>query len=256
MSIRRAYPSVSIIGCDPQAGADAERVVDQVVASADDLAHADLIVACVPVAELPRCLETIARTSTAALVTDVGSTKRGVMAAAAQAGLRAFVGGHPMAGSERPGLESARADLFAGRPWLLVKGSATADASAALEAFLGGLGARTMWMGAAEHDRAVAYVSHLPQLVAAALMNTAERATGETGAAVAGNAFAEMTRLASSPPAMWASVLGENADYVTEALEAFGRQLPGTRDRPGEWVRAALERSGEARARWRRRSER
>lgn len=248
-AIRRAYPAVSILGCDPRA--EAAAVVDDMV-TVDGMADADLIFACVPAAELPRCLETIARTSTRAVVTDVGSTKRRVMAAAAQAGLRAFIGGHPMAGSERSGLESARADLFAGRPWLLVKGSADASDAVALDAFLVGLGAVTRWMDASGHDRTVAYVSHLPQVVATALMNAADGAVGADGPAVAGNAFAEMTRLASSPAAMWTAVFGDNADYVREAIEAFTRELPGGSEAPGDWARAALGRSGEARDRWRR----
>lgn len=251
LAIRRSYPSVTLVGCDPHATTDVARIVDELVSSVDDLGFCDLVFVAVPAAELSRSLEAIARTSTTAVVTDVGSTKRRVMAAAAQADLKAFVGGHPMAGSERPGFSAAKADLFEGRPWLLVGGSAGAEAREALAAFLAGLGAVTRWMEADEHDRTVAYVSHLPQLVAAALMNAADRAVADDGPSVAGGAFSEMTRLASSPSGMWTSVFGDNADYVQEALETFKKLLPAESESPGDWAKTALEQSGEARARWR-----
>jgi prephenate dehydrogenase len=185
-------------------------------------------------------------------VTDVGSTKRSIIATATDVGLRPFVGGHPMAGGERPGLDQARADLFVDRPWLLVEGTADADARARVEAFARGLGARPSWMDAATHDRTVAYISHLPQVVAAALMHAADGALGTDGVTAAGPAFAEMTRLASSPPDMWTSVLADNADFVAEALAQFARDLPSIADlQSGAWARDVLSRAGDARTRWR-----
>jgi prephenate dehydrogenase len=107
-------------------------------------------------------------------------------------------------------------------------------------------------MPADVHDRTVAYVSHLPQVVAAALMNAADRAVAATGPHVAGNAFAEMTRLASSPPEMWQGICAENADFLTEALRTFLEQLPEGRGlSDGTWVAEALTQSGVARDRWR-----
>jgi len=139
-------------------------------------------------------MATIATSGTEALVTDVGSTKRRVMRAAQEAGLPSFVGGHPMAGGERPGWAEARADLFEDRPWLLVGGSAPSHLAERFEAFVHALGARPRWTAADAHDRTVAYVSHLPQLLAAALLNAADAATADDGPDIAGKAFAEMTR--------------------------------------------------------------
>ena len=251
LATRRSLPETVIVGYDLSKDIQVDRIVDERRQGLAELADCDAVFVCAPIAAISRCFEELARTATSALITDVGSAKRRVMAAAAQCGLRSFVGGHPMAGSEQPGLGSARADLFDGRPWLLVRGSADEATGGRLEDFLRAIGARTQWMDAALHDQTVAYVSHLPQILAAALMNAAETAVKATGPTVAGNAFSEMTRLASSPSDMWATVLDDNADFVAEALETFLTQLPDSSRPAGEWVRDALRRSGEARDRWR-----
>jgi prephenate dehydrogenase len=222
-----------------------DRTVDDIRALADEC---DLIVLGVPVPVMPRLMAQLAEAN---VVTDVGSTKRSVMAAAEAAGLPLFVGGHPMAGAERPGASEAREDLFMDRPWLLVEGTAPAETSARVESFARALGASTRWIDAEEHDRAVAYISHLPQVVAAALMNAADENVGTAGPQVSGNAFAEMTRLASSPAEMWRGICAENADFIAEALRAFLEQLPHDAGQTGEWIYQALTRSGEARTRWR-----
>lgn len=253
LAARRAWPSVRITGTPSRSGVLPDGMLDRTEADTVALAaDSDLVIFGVPVTVMPDMMATLVRAGTTAVVTDVGSTKRGVMSAARDAGLRAFIGGHPMAGGERPGAAEARADLFVGKPWLLVEGTASAEESARLEAFVRELGAVPRWMPADVHDRTVAYVSHLPQVVAAALMNAAEHAVADTGPHVAGNAFAEMTRLASSPAGMWQGICAENADFVTEALRNFLAQLPAGQGLvDGSWVADALPRSGAARDRWR-----
>jgi prephenate dehydrogenase len=255
LAAKSVWPDVVVHGCDVAAHVDDARTRGVVSDGATDiavLATCDLIVLAVPLGAMRDVLRALGQVRTNAIITDVGSTKRGVIATAKDVGLRQFVGGHPMAGGERPGLDQARADLFVDRPWLLVEGTANADARARVEAFARGLGARPSWMAADEHDRTVAYVSHLPQVVAAALMTAADDALGIGGKAAAGPAFAEMTRLASSPPDMWTSVLAENADFVAEALAQFARDLPSIADlQSGAWARDVLRRAGETRARWR-----
>ncbi|ODS53267.1 MAG: hypothetical protein ABS36_15215 [Acidobacteria bacterium SCN 69-37] len=254
LAARHTWPGVRVIGTPSRGGPLPDGMLDRLESDIVAVARAsDLVVLCVPVTIMPAMMAAIARAGTSAIVTDVGSTKRGVMAAAREAGLTTFVGGHPMAGGERPGAREARADLFVGRPWLLVEGTAPRDAGVRLETFARALGAVVDWMPADVHDRTVAYVSHLPQVLAAALMNTAEQAVATTGPGVAGNAFAEMTRLASSPAAMWRGICAENADYVAEALRTFLAQLPdGVGLADGAWLHDALERSAAARDRWRR----
>jgi prephenate dehydrogenase len=253
LAARRVWPGVQVLGTPSRSGPLPDGMLDQTLADVAAVAEsADLVVLAVPVTAMPRLMHQIARSGSRAVVTDVGSTKRGVMEAARDAGLRSFIGGHPMAGAERPGAAEARADLFVGRPWLLVSGTGGAEAEARFERFVQALGAVTRWMEAANHDRTVAYVSHLPQLVATALMNAAERAVAADGPHVAGNAFAEMTRLASSPADLWQGICEQNADYLAEALAAFAAELPDdVALHTTSAVHQALERSGQARRRWR-----
>lgn len=253
LAAKQRWPEVHVTGTASRSGPLPEGMLDRTVADVAAMASTcDLIVLAVPVPIMPAMFETLVRLQTRAVVTDVGSIKRRVMSAADTAGLTSFVGGHPMAGGERPGAAEARADLFQGRPWPLVKGTAGADPSARLERFVRALGAVPFWMDAELHDRTVAYVSHLPQLVATALMNAADAAVRDTGPQVAGNAFAEMTRLASSPADLWRDICAENADFVAEALKAFLAELPPASSLDqGTWVERALTGSAEARRRWR-----
>jgi prephenate dehydrogenase len=259
LAARRRFPDAMVLGCDDGerlTAAHARGAVTTGSTELAELADCDLIVAAVPLGAVAETLAALAATGTRALVTDVGSTKRTIMAAARTCtGLR-FVGGHPMAGRERPGLAHADAELFVDRPWLLVKGTADAGDEDRLEAFVRALGARPAWMEADAHDRAVAFVSHLPQVLGAALMAAAEAGVGDVGPRVAGPAFGEMTRLAASPPAMWESVLAENADFVADALRRFAADLPTAEAlRSGAWVRDVLTAAGEARRRWQRRDD-
>ena len=254
MGLRAAWPAVSITACDhPErlAVARARGLIDVGVSEPAGLAEADCLVLAVPMSAMYAVIDSLGRCQLSAIVTDVGSTKRTVMAAAARAGLRPFVGGHPMAGSEHAGLEHGRADLFRRRPWLLVP-SGAADADAAIESLVTALGAHPRWMGAEHHDRMVAYVSHLPQLLATTLMNVATAAVGDEGVSAGGPGFAEMTRLASSPSALWQAILAENADFTAEALERFAAALPAEHQvGSADWVREAFTRAQDARRRWR-----
>jgi len=259
MAARATWPATRLMSFDPRnRPPDAAHLalVDAVVPSLEQLsAEADLILLATPGEVMPALIRDLAARSTNAVITDAGSTKRPVMQAAASCGLTTFVGGHPMAGAERPGLACARPDLFRERPWLLVKGQADDASCARLQAFIEGLGARAHWIEADAHDRIVAYISHLPQLLATALMNVADEEVGEAGAALSGAAFAEMTRLASSPASMWQSILGENADNVAEALRQFAARLPAPGDltRDG-WAKDTFDRAHTARTRWRERA--
>jgi prephenate dehydrogenase len=253
LGVREAWPSVTITACDrPVRIEEAQRrgIVDVVAAGAAELANADLVVLAVPMAEMGTLVAALGACHVGGVVTDVGSTKRQVMQDAARAGLRRFVGGHPMAGAERAGLDHARADLFRGRSWLLVEGAA-ADDAALMEAFVKGLGAAPRWVAADAHDRTMAYVSHLPQVLATLLMNVASDAVGQEGLAAAGPAFNDMTRLALSPADVWQGILGQNADYTEEAIGRFAASLPSREQlESGDWIREAFARAGAARGQW------
>jgi prephenate dehydrogenase len=164
-----------------------------------------------------------------ATITDVGSTKRRIMDAAAAGGLP-FVGGHPMAGRETAGAASATADLFVDRPWLIVPGD---DARAVdverVESLARATGARALRLGADEHDAAVAAISHLPLVVAAALVESVAAHGGDWPLArsLAATGWSDMTRLANGDPDMGAGILATNATAVVERVRAMRVALDG-----------------------------
>jgi prephenate dehydrogenase len=181
--------------------ADREKAIEQ----------ADLVVLAGP----PRAvIEDLARMATGALVTDVAGVKLPVVRAAVH--LAHFVGGHPMAGREHAGPKAASAALFRGASWILCSdGAADADL-AAMSELVEGFGAVPVVMTAAEHDAAVAAISHLPQIVASALVQVA----GDDPHALdlAAGSFRDLTRVALSEPTWWAELLVANESQVREVL--------------------------------------
>jgi prephenate dehydrogenase len=187
---------------------------------------ADLVVLAAPIDAILHILNTHAHVLCGSVIVDTGSTKRAIVRAAADAGLETFVGGHPMAGAATSGAESAREDLFDGRRWFLVRGGAHESAYRAVERFVNSLGAEAIAMAddGSEHDRAMAAVSHLPQVVASALMLVAaERAGARLG--WAGPGLRDTTRLAQSHASVWQSILATNADEVRPLLQLLAEQL-------------------------------
>jgi len=174
-----------------------------------------------------------------ALVTDVASVKVAPLdeLRARGADLSRYLGTHPMAGRERGGAVSARADLFIGRPWILAgHAGITYRRAAAIEDMILDLGAVPIEMDVADHDRSVALVSHAPQLIATLL---ASRLRGGSGAALglAGQGLRDTTRIASSDPALWVQILGANAAAVAEVLRPLREDLDavlGALDAPDE----------------------
>jgi prephenate dehydrogenase len=162
-----------------------------------------------------------------AVVTDVASTKARVVAAAA--GLP-FVGGHPMAGRETSGFAAATPDLFIGRPWVVVEGpGAPAGGATTVEALAIAVGARPIRMAAPEHDAAVAAISHLPLVAAAALVEavTGDPATWASAGPLAASGWRDMTRLARGDVEMGAGILATNRAAVAAQLRAYRTALDG-----------------------------
>ncbi|MBB2902744.1 prephenate dehydrogenase [Kineococcus radiotolerans] len=162
-----------------------------------------------------------------AVVTDVASVKGGPLAAltARGADLSRYVGSHPMAGRERSGAVSARTDLFAGRPWVVAAHALAAPAAVrAVHDLATDCGGVPVTMGAAEHDAAVAVVSHAPQ-VAASLVAARLREASEPAVALAGQGLRDVTRIAGSDPTLWAQILAGNAAPVADVLEDLRRDL-------------------------------
>jgi prephenate dehydrogenase len=189
---------------------------------------ADVLVLAAPPRANLRLLRRLARNGSGRLlVTDVGSVKARIVAEAGALGLR-FVGGHPMAGRERSGFGASSADLFRGHPWILTP-AAGVPLPGPLRALVRATGARPFVMDPRDHDRAVAYLSHVPQIVAWALHGAALRdPVAGPRSGLAGPGFREMTRLAASPRGLWREILGENRREVARALRSFVRALGRT----------------------------
>jgi prephenate dehydrogenase len=167
-----------------------------------------------------------------AVVTDVASVKLEPYLSLRERGadLRRYIGSHPLAGRERGGAISARADLFVGRPWVVCRDAETSAGDLArVEALALDLGATPVEMSPEEHDRSVALVSHVPQLVASLL---AGRFVGapENALGLAGQGVRDTTRIAASAPELWVQILGANAGPVVEVLDALSDDLAAVAD--------------------------
>jgi prephenate dehydrogenase len=184
---------------------------------------AELLVLAMPprpvIAALPECL---ADAAPEAVVTDIASVKAPILASARRSPRRArFVGGHPLCGSAGSGIAAADPDLFRGRPWILVPGPDSAtEALERLRAMVERIGAVPATMSAEAHDRLLARVSHLPQILAKALARAAERGgvAAELKRGLFGGGWRDMTRLAASPAALWTEILAENRAATRDAL--------------------------------------
>lgn len=188
----------------------------------------DLIILCTPVATIGPLLESIAGSlAPDALVTDVGSTKANICRQAAEITQlnHAFIGSHPMAGSEQTGMAHARASLFE-QAACIVTPLEEADASGLdrLEHFWKALGMRVIRMRPEQHDEAVAHVSHLPHLLAAALTRYLGEQP-EAWKAIAGSGLRDTTRIASGDPLLWAQIFEHNRAEVLQAVDGFEAAL-------------------------------
>jgi|SRR5215204_1088985 len=200
------------------------------------LADADLVILAAPISENVRLLSILPdHLAAGTLITDTGSTKLRIVEAAA--GLPPqlhFIGGHPVAGAATAGPACARADLFEGKPWILTPGPAGAHEDVErLQALVSAIGARPHAMSAAEHDRLLAFISHLPQLAVSALMHVAGEKAGESGLHLAGPGLRDSTRLASSPAALWRDIVESNRSSVNNALDELIAALQRIRDDEG-----------------------
>lgn len=248
LALRRA--GVSVRGFDHDAAHAAAALeagaVDELSSDlASAVAGADLTVVAVPVGRVAEVVVEALDAGTR-LVTDVGSVKAPVVAAvaAARPDLAArYVGGHPMAGSEQEGLAGASADLFVGATWVLTPTARTdPDAFVALRSWVSELGAEAIAVAPELHDALVAVVSHVPQLAASTLMNVANRGNDEHAVLLrlAAGGFRDMTRIASSHPAIWPDICLANRDAIVDALDSYVAELARVRDVVVRGDRAAL----------------
>lgn len=256
---RRAMPALHLRAVDDDPDtlryALEHGLADEALAPADAIdagwlrGHsADLVVLGTPVAGTTQWLATLAEAGFTGVVTDVTSTKSAVVAAARDAGgAYRFVGAHPMAGSERSGVSAASATLFDGAYYILTPTEATdMDAYRLVHAFVTSLGARVISVDARAHDEAVAIISHVPHVAAAALVELASSRAEEAGAdllRLAAGGFKDMTRIAAGSPELWAGICLDNAAAVIAGIDGLGTVL-------GEFREAVASGDAEAVREW------
>lgn len=247
---------------DPRATAGAaERTAVRPAASVDDaVADAEIVVVCAPIPAIPEIAARVLVAEPHAVVTDAGSIKehivREVGSLAGAAGAERFVGGHPMGGSERSGPEHASASVVDGIVWVLTPDEeADPEAVAKLESWIERIGGRPIRMSPERHDRLVAFVSHLPQVASTALMALAatEEADEPEILLLAAGGFRDLTRLASSNPALWSQILLANREAIAEALDLYSERLADLRtmvlEGRGDDVEETFDRAKRARLR-------
>ena len=229
LAVRRRWRGVRVVGIDRAAvlrrALKRGAVHEGTTSLAAGLRGCDLIVLALPVDGIIGILPRLRRLADkGAIVTDVGSTKVEILAAAARHGLRGrFVGGHPMAGSERSGVENADAGLFDDAPWVLCPLGGTPVAG--VRRLASGVGARPVSLPARQHDELMAGISHLPQLLSVALVNAAVAGRGRRHLGLAGPGFRQMARLAASSPRLWDGILRTNAPAVRRAMRRLAGEL-------------------------------
>jgi prephenate dehydrogenase len=227
LAARQIWPAGLVIGVDRKHVLERAMVLHAIDVAADDpvvLAEADLVILAAPIQQNLDLLRDLPDNVVgSAVVTDTGSTKREMVAAAKSLPERfTFVGGHPLGGAARGGIEHARADLFAGRPWLFTPNTGgDAQALDRLTSFAAGLGAVPKTISPEDHDRLLAFIRHLPQLTVSALMHVVGRAAGQDGLSLSGRGLQDTTRLASSPADIWKEVCATNLDEIGPALDAL-----------------------------------
>lgn len=264
LALRKRGQVEEVAGYDPLPGR-AERArqrdaITQAAASPQEAVRgAELVVLAAPVGAMRPLLAAIAPAlDPAALVTDTGSVKRPVCAAAAELlpNPSRFVGGHPMAGREQAGIEAADVALFEGAVWCLTPDRTTGGAALArVEALVLALGAEPHTLDVERHDALVTGISHLPLAAAAALVATVvAHPSGAEALQLAAGGFRDTTRIASGSPIMARDVLLANADNVTAWLDRYIAELAHLRalvaSGDAEGIERAFATAGDARDAW------
>ncbi|HZV48353.1 MAG TPA: prephenate dehydrogenase/arogenate dehydrogenase family protein [Candidatus Dormibacteraeota bacterium] len=220
-ALRRARPELDLIGHDVDP-ATLRRAVAEGLVRPGDPATADVVMLAAPIPALPGLLAGLA--GRPAVVTDMASTKARVMAWAAEAGVD-LVGGHPMCGRERAGIDAADPAMFRGAPWVL-----TRDEPVVTD-LVRSVGAIPVFMEADLHDRLVSGVSHAAFVVSAAfVLALADDADWEHMRRLAGPGFRDLSRLAAGDPALYAAIVGTNREPIARRLHALEEALARFRE--------------------------
>ena len=229
LALRNAGWHVTGVDHSPAAALQARErgAVDDVVGRIADSPHVDIAVVATPPSTVTATVAQVLATGRAAVVTDTASVKGPVVEAVDDP---RFVGGHPMAGSDRSGPGAARADLFRGATWIVTPKGHRPEQLRLVRQLIRAVGACELVLDARAHDETVGVVSHLPQVVAYALADLVGRhGQRELLHAVAGNGFRDMTRLAGGDPVLWTDICSNNAPAVIGALDCMLDRLSAVR---------------------------
>jgi prephenate dehydrogenase len=239
-----------VTGYDPSASvlelALARGAIASAASSAGEAARdAELVFVAAPVGALGAAIdEVLAASGPACAVSDVGSTKRALVDGRAD---ERFIGGHPLAGAETSGVEHARADLFDGAVWYLTPGPGTASALyERLHKALAGIGATPTAIDAADHDRVMASVSHLPHVFANVLVAQAARSLGGEQVPATGPSFRDATRVAGASATIWPDIYLSNRDAIVALIDEAQDRLREVRAALARGDRSAIERWNDA----------
>jgi prephenate dehydrogenase len=255
LAVRSAAPDCKIVGyghrCESLDRALEIGAIDRIdLNPASSVAGSDLVILCTPVGLFSQILAQISPAlSPGALVTDVGSTKRSIVQLAESHLPKnvEFIGSHPIAGSEKRGVEFSRADLFHNQLCILTPTPKTNSKTVGhMEQFWHLLGMRTARLSPEDHDRILADVSHLPHLLAAALVSMQNDASLD----FSGKGFLDTTRIAGGDGALWRDIFLDNADslkkglhHLRDELTKVEKMLDGkSADALSEWLNAAADR--------------
>ncbi|MFC4777577.1 prephenate dehydrogenase [Paenibacillus sp. GCM10023252] len=261
----KGKPGITVIGHSVRPSSAAKYiqrgVVDQATTSMQEAAEqADYIFLCVPVGNLEEYVAELSRIQLkpGCIITDVGSTKASVAEAARRLQLNGavFIGGHPMAGSERSGVEAASSHLFENAYYVLTPDETTpAEAMDKLRTLLHYTKAHIVTVGAKQHDDIVGAISHLPHIIAVALVNQIRGYSEQDGLyeSLAAGGFRDITRIASSDPVVWRDILVNNRSVLLSLLkdwnEETSRFVRMLESSDGEAIEEAFRMSGEFRSR-------
>ena len=265
LALKRAMPGLQVTGAgrsnDSLQIALDLGIIDLIASDvASALTDANVVVIAAPVAQTASILQAIApHLGSNTIVTDVGSTKSDVIQAAKQAlgaKFSRFVPGHPIAGAEKTGPTAARADLFQDKNLVLTPSPETApEAVQQIRQMWETAGARVQQMTAAQHDNIFAAVSHLPHLLAFALVDElASRPNAEQLFDFAASGFRDFTRIAGSSPEMWRDISLANRAALLDELQAYQQELTKLlallQNNDGQGLQALFERASLARNDW------
>ena len=237
-TIKRIYPEAHIIATDPdnesvklavKAGVVERAVSQEYITSAEGLSSLTYLFLCAPVMTNIGLLEVISRNigDSKVIISDVGSVKSEITKKAVEIGLPGFVGGHPMAGSEKTGFANANDHLFENVYYILTNDAASKDNVITFTDFILSLDAIPIVVEASYHDFIMSGISHTPHFIAAGLVNTVRESSegAEVFKKLAAGGFKDITRIASSSPEMWCQIGLSNSDNIINELDIFIRYL-------------------------------